>query len=47
MGVYSSTEVYPSEFDEIDTSDCNDCTFECWEAGYCIKENGLIFFFKI
>ena len=38
MGVYSSIDVYPSEFDEIDNSYCDDCTFECWEVGYCIKK---------
>ena len=38
MGIYSGIYVYPKEYDDIDTSDCDNCTFECWEAGYCIKD---------
>ena len=35
MGVYSSLVVYPTEFDEIDDSECDNCTFECDVHGYC------------
>ncbi|WP_295591614.1 hypothetical protein [uncultured Methanobrevibacter sp.] len=35
MGVYSSLVVYPPEFDEIDYSECDNCTFECDVHGYC------------
>ena len=38
MGVYSSIEVYPKEFDEIDCSECDNCTYECDIHGNCIKE---------
>ena len=38
MGVYSSIEVYPSWIDDIDTTVCEDCDFECDELEYCIKE---------
>ena len=38
MGIYSSICVYPKEYDDIDVSDCDNCNFECWEAGYCIKD---------
>ena len=39
MGIYDSRNPYPKDFDEeIDTSDCDNCTFECWEVGYCIKD---------
>ncbi|MBR0369747.1 MAG: hypothetical protein IJH63_03345 [Methanobrevibacter sp.] len=40
MGVYSSTVVYPTEFDEIDYSECDKCAFECDVHGYC-KFDGL------
>lgn len=35
MGVYSSLVVYPTEFDEIDGSECDNCDFECDIHGYC------------
>ena len=38
VGVYSSIEVYPSWIDDVDTSDCDDCNFPCWEEGYCIMD---------
>lgn len=38
MGVYSSFVVYPPEFDEIDDSECETCTFACDIHGYCINE---------
>lgn len=38
MGVYSSLVVYPPEFDEIDDSECETCTFACDIHGYCINE---------
>ena len=40
MGIYSPYEVYPSGFDEIDTTECENCTFECGTIGYCIKTCG-------
>ena len=39
MSVYSSLEVYPSEFDEVDLSQCG-CDFECGTVGYCLKTYG-------
>ena len=40
MGVYSPYDVYPAWFDdEIDLSICEDCNFDCWSAGFCIKES--------
>lgn len=38
MGIYSPYEVYPSWFDEIDFSECEDCKFDCDIHGYCINE---------
>lgn len=38
MGVYSSTQVYPPEYDEVNTTECDYCTFECDIYQYCIKE---------
>lgn len=38
MGVYSSTEVYPKWFDEINLSKCDDCEFPCYEYDYCPYE---------
>ena len=38
MTVYSSLVVYPSEFDEIDFSTCENCSFDCDIHGYCINE---------
>ena len=35
MGIYSPYEVYPSWFDEIDTSICDGCDFDCWTIGFC------------
>lgn len=40
MSIYSQYEVYPSWVDEIDTSECEDCTFECGTIGYCLKDCG-------
>ena len=42
MGIYSSYEVYPSEFDNIDDSMCDECPYAhgiCWKKGYCIVED--------
>lgn len=42
MGIYSNYEVYPSYFDEIDASLCEDCPYAdgiCWKAGYCVVED--------
>lgn len=44
MGVYSSYEVYPSWFDEIEPCPIKDCPYAhgiCWDAGYCIIEKIL------
>lgn len=38
MGIYSPYEVYPREFDEIDFTACENCTFDCDIQGYCINE---------
>ena len=45
MSVYSSMQVYPREFDEIDLSKCATCEhqdydFRCGEIGYCITDCG-------
>ena len=40
MSIYSQYEVYPSWVDEIDTRQCEDCTFECGTIGYCLKDCG-------
>ena len=38
LAMYDSRNPYPSWFDEIDFSDCEDCDFECWIHDFCIKE---------
>lgn len=30
--------VYPDWFDEINLSECEDCTFDCDIHGYCIND---------
>lgn len=45
MSVYSSLEVYPSEFDDVDLSKCDTCEhknydYECGQIGYCITSCG-------
>jgi len=40
MSMYDCMEVYPSSFDEVDQSQCEDCNFECGTIGYCRKECG-------
>lgn len=42
MGIYSPYEAYPSEYDSVDDSLCEDCPYAhsvCWRKGYCIVEN--------
>ena len=42
MGIYSQYDVYPSEFDSIDDSMCDECLYAhgiCWKKGYCIVED--------
>ena len=42
MGIYSPYEVYPSDFDSIDDSMCDECPYAhgiCWKAGYCLVED--------
>ena len=44
MSVYSSLEVYPSEYD-VDLSQCDTCQhknydYECGQIGYCITDCG-------
>lgn len=45
MSVYSSIQVYPPEFDEIDQTPCETCNhknydYECGQIGYCITSAG-------
>lgn len=40
MSIYSSTDVYPSSFDDVDLTNCENCNFECGTIGYCLKECG-------
>ena len=39
IGIYSPYDVYPSDFDCIDDSMCDECSYRfgiCWKKGYCI-----------
>ena len=38
MGIYSPYEVYPQQFDEMDLSSCENCSFDCDIHGYCVNE---------
>ena len=38
MGMYDTRIVYPLEYDQIDFSMCEDCSFQCDVHGYCINE---------
>lgn len=29
----------PDFTDDIDLSECDDCTFDCWNAGHCKEES--------
>lgn len=41
MSVYSSLDVYPSSFDEIDLTPCENCDFGfCGEIELCVKKHG-------
>ena len=53
MGIYSQYDVYPSEYDDIDNSMCENCPYAhgvCWRAGYCIVEDvnqTMVFFISL
>ena len=38
MNTFSPIVVYPTDFDRIDYSNCEYCTFECDIHGYCHNE---------